>query len=72
MDVHRESASLKPLLEKNPVGKNSSKGKRVQHPLCLNCLVKNLTGKTQWDKTMVKGKRVQNTIISPSHKDNLI
>jgi hypothetical protein len=36
------------------------------------CLVKNLTKKTQWDKTMVKGKRVQNTFMSPPHKDNHI
>ncbi|AES89738.1 hypothetical protein MTR_4g079370 [Medicago truncatula] len=26
--------------------------------------------KTQWDKNMVKGKRVQNTFMSPPHKDN--
>jgi len=34
------------------------------------CLVKNLTRKTQWDKIMVKEKRVQNTFLSPPHKDN--
>jgi len=54
------------------MGKNSSEGKRVQHPFVIICLVKNLTRKTQRDKTMVKGKRVQNTFMSPPHKDNRI
>jgi hypothetical protein len=40
------------------LGKNPSEGKRVHHPLRVNCLIKNLTRKTQWDKTMMKGKRV--------------
>ena len=62
---------IKTLLEKNPLGKNPSKGKRVRYPLCLNCLIKNLTRKTQWDKTMVKEKRVQNIFMSPPHKDNM-
>jgi len=38
----------------------------------VNCLVKNLTRKIQWDKTMVKGKRVQKTFISPPHGDNYL
>jgi len=40
--------------------------------LSVNCLVKNLTRKTQWDKTMVKEKRVQNTFISPLHEDKYL
>jgi len=43
--------------------KNLSEGKRVQYPIYL--LIKNLTRKIQWDKTMVKGKRVQDVFISP-------
>jgi len=55
------------------MGKNSSEGKRVQHPfVSYICLIKNLTRKTQWDKTMVKGKRLQNTFLSPPHKNNYI
>jgi hypothetical protein len=63
-DMPHENLSRK----KTQWQKNSSEGKRVQHPLCLNCLVKNLTRKTQWKKTMVKGKRVQNT--SPPYTNN--
>jgi septum formation inhibitor-activating ATPase MinD len=29
------------------------------------CLVKNITRKIQWNKTMLKGKRVQDIFISP-------
>jgi hypothetical protein len=57
---------------KNPLGKNPSERKRVQHPFCVNYLVKNLTRKTQWDKTVVKEKRVQNIFTSPPHKYNYI
>jgi len=35
-------------------------------------LVKDFISKTQWDKTMVKGKRVWNTFLSPPQKDNYI
>jgi hypothetical protein len=40
--------------------------------LSVNYLVKNLTRKTQWDKTLVKEKRVQNTFISPPHEDKYL
>jgi len=38
----------------------------------VNCLVKNLTRKTQWDKTMVKEKSVQKIFISPPHEENYL
>ncbi|KAK2384313.1 hypothetical protein QL285_071672 [Trifolium repens] len=41
---------IKTLLEKNPLGKNSSEGKRVHHPLCVNCLIKTLPGKPSGTK----------------------
>jgi hypothetical protein len=40
-------------------------GKEYKSFCVIICLIKNLTRKTQWDKTMVKGKRVQNTFLSP-------
>ena len=54
--------------------KISSEGKRVQYlfECAIICLVKNPTRKIQWDKTMVKGKRLQNTFMSPPHKNNYI
>jgi len=64
---------FKTLLEKNPMGKNSSEGKNSTTSFCvIICLVKILTRKTQWDKAIVKGKRVQNTFLSLPHKDNYI
>ena len=38
----------------------------------MNCLVKNLTSKTQWEKTLVKEKRVRNTFISPPHEEKYL
>ena len=59
------------LTKKKPNGKKSQWRKKSTTFFCvIICLVKNLTRKTQWDKTMVKGKRVQNTFLSPPHKDN--
>jgi len=47
------------------MGKNSSEGKRVQHPFGDNLPVKNLTRKTQRDKTMVKGKECRTHLCLP-------
>jgi len=64
---------IKTLLEKNPMEKKFEWRKKSTTSFCvIICLVKNLTRKTQRDKTMVKGKRVQNTFMSPPHKDNRI
>ena len=62
----RKHASLKPYWE-NPVGQKPSEGKRVHHNLIRMtcCLIKNLTRKTHWDKTLVKGKRVQHVFTPP-------
>ena len=55
-------ASLKPYQEKPNGKKNLVKEKRV-HNIFQSCLIKNLARKTQWDKTIDKGKRVQRILL---------
>lgn len=55
--------------------KKKSKGKKIlvkekEYNIQYICLVKNLTRKTHWYKTMVKGKIVQDIFISPPHPNN--
>jgi hypothetical protein len=38
---------VKTLIEKNQLRKNHSEGKKVHYPLCVSCLIKNLTRNTQ-------------------------
>jgi len=72
LDVHQGYASSKPYYRKTRWEKILVKEKEYNILCVIICLVKNLTRKTQCDKTMVKGKRVQNTFLSPPHKDNYI
>ena len=44
------------------MGQKPSEGKRV-HNIFQSCLIKNLARKTQWDKTIDKGKRVQGILL---------
>ena len=44
------------------MGQKPSEGKRV-HNIFQSCLIKNLARKTQWDKTIDKGKRVQRILL---------
>ena len=53
------------------MGQNFSEGKKSTHyPLIRMrcCLIKNLARKTQWDKTIAKGKRVQRA-LTPSQNN---
>lgn len=53
------------------MGYKPSEEKIIHHSsICITYLIKNLVKKTQWDKTMAKGKRVHNVFISPPHVDN--
>ena len=53
------------------MGQKPSEGKRV-HNIFQSCLIKNLARKTQWDKTIDKGKRVQRILLPPSSQHELI
>ena len=46
------------------MGKTLGEGKRVHgEKLFTDCLIKTLLRKTQWDKTLDEGKRVQSFIF---------
>ena len=47
------------------MGQKPSEGKRV-HNIFQSCLIKNLARKTQWDKTIDKGKSTTH-ITPPLH-----